>query len=270
MRFFSRSKATRLMLLAIAGLASALIFAGVATAMGFIPDEDGTIHACFRNHWNTSEGGGQLRVVSDPSKCNRWESSLSWNLEEGPRGPAGPRGLQGETGPQGALGPQGPQGIPGVSGPPGVPGPRGGPGPLGPQGPQGEIGPTGSTGPPGPPGADGTDGIGVDFLARFGNPAFPFPGVASQVTGASEVGTAGADPLIGEVVLFAGDFAPVGWALCHGQILPIASYTALFSILGTKYGGDGRTTFALPELRGLQPEGVNYIIALVGIFPSRS
>lgn len=58
------------------------------------------------------------------------------------------------------------------------------------------------------------------------------------------------DPLIGEVKMFAGNFAPRGWALCEGQLLSIASNTALFSILGTTYGGDGRTTFALPDLRG--------------------
>ncbi|MEZ7494986.1 tail fiber protein [Leeuwenhoekiella aequorea] len=58
------------------------------------------------------------------------------------------------------------------------------------------------------------------------------------------------DAYIGEVRLFAGNFAPRGWAFCDGLILPIAQNTALFSILGTTYGGDGRTTFALPDLRG--------------------
>lgn len=55
---------------------------------------------------------------------------------------------------------------------------------------------------------------------------------------------------IGEVKLFAGNFAPRGWALCNGQLLAINNNQALFSILGTTYGGDGRTTFALPDLRG--------------------
>jgi microcystin-dependent protein len=59
-----------------------------------------------------------------------------------------------------------------------------------------------------------------------------------------------ADPFIGEVTWFAGNFAPRGWAFCDGQLLPIANYQALFSILGTTYGGDGRTTFALPDARG--------------------
>ncbi len=56
--------------------------------------------------------------------------------------------------------------------------------------------------------------------------------------------------LIGEVRMFAGNFAPRNWALANGQLLPISSNTALFSVLGTTYGGDGRTTFALPDLRG--------------------
>lgn len=61
------------------------------------------------------------------------------------------------------------------------------------------------------------------------------------------------DPFIGEIIMFAGNFAPVGWAFCNGQLLPIASNTALFSLLGTTYGGDGETTFALPDLRGRVP-----------------
>ena len=58
------------------------------------------------------------------------------------------------------------------------------------------------------------------------------------------------EPYIGEIRMFAGDYAPRGWAKCEGQLLAISQYNALFSILGTRYGGDGRTTFALPDLRG--------------------
>jgi microcystin-dependent protein len=61
------------------------------------------------------------------------------------------------------------------------------------------------------------------------------------------------DPYLAEISLFAGNFAPRGWAFCHGQIMPIAQYSALFSLLGTTYGGDGQTTFALPDLRGRVP-----------------
>ena len=62
-----------------------------------------------------------------------------------------------------------------------------------------------------------------------------------------------ANPFIGEIVMFAGNFAPRSWALCDGQLLAIAQNTALFSILGTIYGGDGRVTFALPDMRGRLP-----------------
>ena len=60
-------------------------------------------------------------------------------------------------------------------------------------------------------------------------------------------------PFIGEINLFAGNFAPRGWHFCDGTLLDIASYTALFSLLGTTYGGDGRNNFALPDLRGRIP-----------------
>jgi microcystin-dependent protein len=61
------------------------------------------------------------------------------------------------------------------------------------------------------------------------------------------------EPYLGEIRMFAGNFAPTGWALCNGQLLPIAQNQALFSLLGTTYGGNGQTTFALPDLRGRVP-----------------
>jgi microcystin-dependent protein len=62
-----------------------------------------------------------------------------------------------------------------------------------------------------------------------------------------------ADPFIAEIRIFAGNFAPRGWAFCNGQLLAISQNTALFSLLGTIYGGDGRTTFGLPNLQGRAP-----------------
>ena len=76
------------------------------------------------------------------------------------------------------------------------------------------------------------------------------------------------EPLLGTIFLFAGNFAPVGYSMCEGQILPINQNVALFSILGTTYGGDGVKTFALPKLSG-PIAGTTYIIALNGVFPSR-
>ena len=61
------------------------------------------------------------------------------------------------------------------------------------------------------------------------------------------------EPYIGEIRMFGGDFAPDGWALCDGRLLAISQYTSLFSLIGTLYGGDGTTTFALPDLRGRAP-----------------
>ncbi|MCA9939937.1 MAG: tail fiber protein [Anaerolineales bacterium] len=115
------------------------------------------------------------------------------------------------------------------------------------------------------------------------------------------------EPFIGQIILFGGNFAIRNFAQCDGQLLPISQNTALFSILGTMYGGDGRTTFALPDLRGRSPLhygtgpglpnyalgqrggggavaaatepdaprlpnylALNYQIALMGIFPSRN
>ena len=63
------------------------------------------------------------------------------------------------------------------------------------------------------------------------------------------------NPFLAEIVMFGGNFAPRGWAFCDGQLLSINQYQALFSLLGTTYGGDGRTSFALPDLRGRSPIG---------------
>lgn len=80
------------------------------------------------------------------------------------------------------------------------------------------------------------------------------------------------EPLLGEIRLLPFNFAPRGWAACNGAVLPISQYQALFSLLGTTYGGDGRTNFALPDLRSKSPfpAGViGYCIAMQGVFPSR-
>lgn len=78
------------------------------------------------------------------------------------------------------------------------------------------------------------------------------------------------EPFIGQILMVAFNFAPQGWALCNGQLLPINQNTALFSLLGTYYGGDGRTNFALPNLQGRVPihqgsNGIsNYVIGATG------
>lgn len=71
-----------------------------------------------------------------------------------------------------------------------------------------------------------------------------------------------------EVKYFAGNYAPRGWAFCDGKMMPIAQWQALYSILGDRFGGDGRTTFALPKIEDLN--GCKAIICLDGIYPPRS
>jgi microcystin-dependent protein len=81
------------------------------------------------------------------------------------------------------------------------------------------------------------------------------------------------DPFIGEIRMVGFNFAPQGWALCNGQALPISQNTALFSLLGTQFGGNGTTNFNLPTLpeTPAKPDAkpILYIIAISGIYPSR-
>jgi microcystin-dependent protein len=74
------------------------------------------------------------------------------------------------------------------------------------------------------------------------------------------------DPFLAEIRIFASYFAPKGWALCNGQFLPISQNTALFSLLGTYYGGDGKSTFALPNLQGSAPIGAGQGVGLTERF----
>ncbi len=218
----------------------------------------------------------------------------------GPEGPTGPQGEQGIEGSEGPQGPQGEQGVAGSAGPEGPAGPQGeqgvaGPaGPQGPTGSQGAQGVAGPQGPAGPQGEQGADGgqtyvgaspVSVDNAnSTIGlNPATN-PGDLLTWDGANWIAAqpatqhfsadnmqpslalnciialqglfpsrSSADPFIGEIQFVGFNFAPRGWALCDGQLLPIQQNTALFSLLGTIYGGDGRTTFALPDLRGRVP-----------------
>ena len=75
-----------------------------------------------------------------------------------------------------------------------------------------------------------------------------------------------AQPYVGEVRMFAGNFAPAGWMFCEGQLLPISEYETLFNLIGTTYGGDGQSTFALPDLRGRLPlhQGNGFTLAETG------
>lgn len=82
------------------------------------------------------------------------------------------------------------------------------------------------------------------------------------------------DPYIGQIQLFPFNFAPVGWLLCDGSSLPVASYQALYSLIGTNFGGNGTTTFQIPDLRNSNPldstNQMKYYIAVNGMYPTRS
>lgn len=75
-----------------------------------------------------------------------------------------------------------------------------------------------------------------------------------------------AQPYVGEIRMFGGNFAPAGWMFCEGQLLPISEYETLFNLIGTTYGGDGQSTFALPDLRGRVPVhmGSGFVLAETG------
>src|ERR1035437_8259510 len=79
------------------------------------------------------------------------------------------------------------------------------------------------------------------------------------------------DPYVGEIRMFGGNFAPAGWMFCSGQLLPISEYETLFNLIGTTYGGDGQSTFALPNLGGRVPVhqgtdsfGISYVLGANG------
>ena len=74
------------------------------------------------------------------------------------------------------------------------------------------------------------------------------------------------DPYVGEIRMFAGNFGPAGWMLCQGQLLPISEYEVLFNLIGTTYGGDGQSTFALPNCQGRVPVhvGSGFVLAQEG------
>jgi microcystin-dependent protein len=79
-----------------------------------------------------------------------------------------------------------------------------------------------------------------------------------------------ADPYVGEIRMFSGTFAPVGWAFCNGQIVAISDNEVLFSLIGTSYGGDGQTTFALPNMQGRVPVHTPLNIPIGGISGSET
>jgi Phage Tail Collar Domain/Collagen triple helix repeat (20 copies) len=254
------------------------------------------IHACQNNE------NGLLRIVTRRQRCWIGEQRLKWNVRgrvgrrgrrghegdagprglrgeagpagaTGPSGPLGPAGAQGPEGPQGEAGPQGPEGgvgAQGSQGPKGDIGPEGPKGDTGPEGPKGDTGPEGPTGDPGPEGPQGDTGPGgprgpegppdptaVDFMSRVG-----------EDTNGAAKGRDYGNCVIGEIQLTAGNVTAGGMP-ANGQQLAISQYDALFMLIGATYGGNGVTTFALPDLRALAPDHMTYSICTEGLYPSR-
>jgi hypothetical protein len=176
---------------------------------------------------------------------------------QGATGPAGPIGLTGAAGAQGAAGPAGPIGLTGPVGVQGATGPAGPIGLTGAAGAQGAAGPAGVAGPTGPTGASGPAG-----------PAGPVgpPDTRFGTNTTNGQAAFGLTCNIGEIKLTAGT-AAVGIP-ANGQILSISQNPTLFQLLGTLYGGDGVSTFALPDLRSAAPNGLTYTICDQGVFPS--
>ena len=210
--------------------------AAYATVIASPVSSSGVIDGCYTS---AEIKGSHVFVLQDQgTACPKGTTPISWN-QTGPSGPAGPSGATGATGPAG------PTGLTGATGPAGPAGPTGA---TGPAGPTGLTGATGATGPAGPAGPSGTAAFGTN-------------------TQEAVAGT-GAACTLGEVILTAGPVA--NGVPANGQLLPIDQYAALFSLLGTTYGGDGITTFALPNLGAAAPNGLTYSICVVGVFPTRS
>jgi len=259
----------------------------VAVALSAVPAFAGpvvttgsqTINACY----NTTTGA--LRVVpTTPIACTASELPLSWNVK-GPVGPQGQPGVQGPAGPRGIPGPQGVQGQQGNQGNPGPQGP-----PVNFKGPWSSsaayaVGDAVSE--------NGSSYIAIqantnvdpatDAAAAGGNwgvlAALPanlnnLSNALSTNGGVSDTGAttfvypATSYCTIGDIVLSVNGYGQ-GALPADGRLLPINQYTAVFSLLGTNFGGNGTTNFALPDLRALAPKGLQYSICVQGIFPAR-
>lgn len=221
-------------------------------------------------------GSSYIAISSHTSALANIPPSAEWQLlaasgadgDPGPQGGAGPKGDKGDTGdtgPQGVAGPKGDSGPAGLTGPPG------------PQGEQGEQGEKGDKGDPGgtvvyqgsgpisvSTGGGGTETISFEVNNMAVLPSSKLPSIdlhqpslvvncVIALSGTFPSRSSISNPTLGEIMYVGFNFAPRMWSSCDGQLLSIASNSALFSLLGTIYGGDGRSTFGLPDMRGRVP-----------------
>jgi hypothetical protein len=210
-----------------------------------------TIYACVTN------STGAVQIVGATTTCATGTHRIQWNEA----GPAGPKGATGPAGPKGATGATGPKGTTGATGPGGPKGEQGPVGATGPKGSTGAAGPTGPQGPQGPPGK----GIVPANLTALSDQLSTNGGVA--YTGPSTFVYDSSLCMIGDVILSVNGYGENALP-ADGRLVLIATYNAAFQLLGTNFGGDGSTTFGLPDLRAFAPQGLQYSICLVGIFPS--
>ena len=200
-----------------------------------------TITACVANM------NGTVRFVASPANCiPGLESPVQFNS-------TGAAGATGATGPAGATGPIG---ATGSNGAPGATGATGAKGSTGATGTAGADGATGATGATGPTGATSLTPAQTAVLAGFGN------GTQTAMASSGETCT------LGQILLSASPIRTANGVPANGQLLSISQNVALFSILGTTYGGDGITTFALPNLRAIAPNNMTYSICTQGIYPT--
>jgi hypothetical protein len=236
----------------IATAAMFLLLVSTATIAATPPPATPTVIIACYNVQN-----GRARIVPSTSDCGDNESFVIWNIKgpagpQGPQGSRGPIGATGPAGPAGATGPAGlagPAGATGPAGPAGATGPAGLAGPAGATGPAGLAGPAGATGPAGPAGPPGTIPPNLTSLSNdLSTDGLSF-------TGAETFQGAACNNLnIGDVVLSVNGYGAGGALPADGRILPIAGYTAIFSLVGITFGGDGVTNFALPDLRPFAPK----------------
>jgi hypothetical protein len=247
----------------IAGAAAAVLLAGgiAVTGVALASPTATTYSACL----------GKLGVlynvrVNKTPRCLGTDTTITWS-QTGPAGPAGAQGLAGAAGPQGLAGPAGQNGKDGTNGSSVLTssGPPSGTCTTGDSDVDvttGEVwscsasawADTGSSldGPQGPAGPAGPAGTAAGF------------GTGTQTAVAGQ----GAQCTVGEVILTAG--AVANGIPANGQLLLISDYTPLFQLLGTEYGGNGTTNFALPDLGAMAPDGLTYSICVTGVFPERS
>jgi hypothetical protein len=219
-----------------------------ASRSGGAGGSNDVIHGCV------GKRTGRLRIVDSPIRCGTLETPIAFN-REGPRGPQGLRGPQGDPGPKGATGAAGADGqsVTVASEP------------LGANCPSGGVKLTSVSGTNYVCDGAGASTTAFDSLfdARL-NQRF---GQGSQNPNIAPSGGNAAGDYLAEVYLTAAQFPPPGTVFANGQTLPINQNTALFSLLGTTYGGNGTSNFKLPDLRQEAPGGTNYVIAIEGVYP---